>query len=228
MSQRIADSLEVLDLAYNLAKQNPYKSPNYLRRKAVIHVASRGVDSRTVYAHLVGKNTSYTVSAIEIDRMIGEWINRDSKELLDWILKSCRQRHEEDRVKLFFSKKQVAPVASDFNEPTKIERHLISTYRILRDTALARRVKADNNYRCQLCGSQIMLSDNTPYAEAHHVKPLGAPHNGPDHPGNIVCLCPNCHVKFDYGAVRIDKDRFKTVLTEYIRYHNEIICKNTY
>lgn len=55
MSQRIADSKEVLDLVLNLAKQNPNRSASSWRREAVEHVASRGVDKRTVYAHLVGK-----------------------------------------------------------------------------------------------------------------------------------------------------------------------------
>jgi predicted restriction endonuclease len=226
MSQRIADSIEVLDLIYNLAKQNPNSPASFWRRESVSHVASRGVDNRTVYAHLVGKNTAFTLSSHEIDRMIGSWINENSNELENWILKSCNWRDEESRVKQFFTKNQATPIASDFNDPESIERHLITTYRVLRDTALARRIKADNDYKCQLCGNRIMLSENDPYAEAHHVKPLGAPHNGPDHPGNIVCLCPNCHVKLDYGSIKISPDKFKTVHSEFIRYHNEIIYKN--
>jgi predicted restriction endonuclease len=225
MSQRIADILEVLDLVCDFSKQNPNRSATFWRNKSIYHVASRGVDKRTVYAHLIGKNTPYTLSSKEIDRMISVWINENSKELENWILKTCRRRNEKNRVNQFFTTKQATPIASDYNEPESIERHLISTYRVLRDTALARRVKADNDYKCQLCGSRIMLADNNPYAEAHHVKPLGSPHNGPDHLGNIVCLCPNCHVKFDYGAVKIDRDRFRTVLPEYVHYHNQIICK---
>ncbi|WP_406603762.1 HNH endonuclease [Neolewinella aquimaris] len=27
--------------------------------------------------------------------------------------------------------------------------------------------------------------------------PLGAPHNGPEDLSNLLCLCPNYHVKFD-------------------------------
>ena len=226
MSQRIADSIEVLDLIYNLSKQNPNSPASSWRRESVSHVASRGVDNRTVYAHLVGKNTAFTLSSNEIDRMIGSWINENSNELENWILKSCNERDEEIRIKQFFTKNQATPIASDLNDPESIERHLITTYRVLRDTALARRIKADNDYKCQLCGNRIMLSENGPYAEAHHVKPLGTPHNGPDHPGNIVCLCPNCHVKLDYGSIIISQDKFKTVHSEFIRYHNEIIYKN--
>jgi len=39
-----------------------------------------------------------------------------------------------------------------------------------------------------------------PYAEAAHIRPLGDPHNGPDTPDNILCLCPNHHVLFDHGV----------------------------
>ena len=45
-----------------------------------------------------------------------------------------------------------------------------------------------------------------PYAEACHILPVGAPHNGPDVPGNVLCLSPNIHVLFDYGAIGIADD----------------------
>ena len=45
-----------------------------------------------------------------------------------------------------------------------------------------------------------------PYAEAAHVRPLGAPHNSPDTPDNILCLWPNLHVLFDHGGVSVGED----------------------
>lgn len=45
-----------------------------------------------------------------------------------------------------------------------------------------------------------------PYSEAAHIRPLGAPHNGPDTEDNILCLCPNHHVLFDNGAISIADD----------------------
>jgi putative restriction endonuclease len=45
-----------------------------------------------------------------------------------------------------------------------------------------------------------------PYAEAAHIRPLGAPHHGPDTADNILCLCPNHHVLFDHSGVMIDED----------------------
>jgi len=224
MSRRIADSLEVLDLIQRLAQLNPNDASSSWRRGAITHVASRGVEKNTVFAHLVGKNTAYTLSANEVDGLIAAWITKDSVELKEWMLKSC-DIQDEKRVSQFFFNKESTPFAADIGKPEKTEKHLVTTYRVLRDTALARRIKADNDYKCQICGERILLGKNNPYAEAHHIKPLGSPHDGPDHLGNIVCVCPNCHVKLDYGSIEIDQKIFANVLPEFIHYHNEFILK---
>jgi putative restriction endonuclease len=70
------------------------------------------------------------------------------------------------------------------------------------------------------------------YAEAAHIRPLGRPHNGPDTPDNVLCLCPNHHVLFDYGAFSIGDDlglvgiegslrthKSHRISTEYVEYH---------
>lgn len=74
--------------------------------------------------------------------------------------------------------------------------------RIVRDTELSKKIKKIYDFKCQICEEQIMTSSG-PYAEAAHIKPLGAPHNGPDSLDNILCLCPNHHVMFDYGGFAI-------------------------
>jgi len=79
--------------------------------------------------------------------------------------------------------------------------------RVVRDTAQARAVKALYKSRCQMCGTHLQCPAG-PYAEAAHIRPLGAPHNGPDTRNNILCLCPNHHVLFDNGAVSIAEDLF--------------------
>jgi predicted HNH restriction endonuclease len=224
MSQRIADCIEVLDLIKSLARHAPKDSASAWRKRATEHVASRGVDSTTVFAHLVGKNTRHTLSAYTFDQLITTWINGNSTELQNWLIRSCSGRDAE-RVSHFFNTSIATQIASDINEPEATQRHLVTTYRVLRDTALARRAKADLNYTCQLCSARIVLGDGTPYAEAHHVKPLGAPHNGPDHLGNIVCVCPNCHVMLDYGALVADQAKLSNVLPEFIKYHNEQILR---
>jgi hypothetical protein len=118
--------------------------------------------------------------------------------------------------------------ANDLPEPPK--RVMTTTYRILRDTELSRRVKELHGYKCQICGRTIQLPDGTHYAEGHHIQPLGAPHNGPDILANILCLCPNHHAELDYGVRAISISALRQVLrhvvgSKYVEYHNRTICK---
>ncbi len=122
------------------------------------------------------------------------------------------------------------PDAIDLVEPP--ERIATTTYRILRDTELARHVKLLHNYECQICGHTIELSDGSRYAEAHHIRPLGRPHNGPDVIGNTLCVCPNHHAELDYGAAPIDLASLRQsgvhpIDSEYVDYHNRNIHANS-
>jgi hypothetical protein len=116
-----------------------------------------------------------------------------------------------------------SPNASDINAPPGREE--ITTYRIIRDTNLSKKVKALHRYKCQLCDYSMVLPDGSYYAEAHHIRPLGNPHNGPDVVENILCLCPNHHAELDYGVYRIEPTDL-TMITghvigaDYINYHN--------
>jgi putative restriction endonuclease len=85
------------------------------------------------------------------------------------------------------------------------ERRQTTVLRLVRDTAQARRIKELYDYRCQMCGTRLEGLAG-PYAEAAHIRPLGAPHHGPDTPDNILCLCPNHHVLLDHGGVGIGED----------------------
>ncbi len=118
---------------------------------------------------------------------------------------------------------QLTPIAIDIKEPNQPERVKQEIYRILRDTELARMVKESNQYQCQICEQVLKLKDEIPYAEAHHIMPLGIPHNGPDVRDNILCVCPNCHVLLDYGAINLDVTLLKGIGKEYIDYHNDNI-----
>ena len=84
-------------------------------------------------------------------------------------------------------------------------RRLGRVLRIVRDTQQARRIKQLHDYRCQMCGTRLEGAAG-PYAEAGHIRPLGAPHNGPDTADNLLCLCPNHHVLFDHGGVAVADD----------------------
>ncbi|WP_407493823.1 YDG/SRA domain-containing protein [Pseudooceanicola sp. MF1-13] len=77
--------------------------------------------------------------------------------------------------------------------------------RIVRDTALGRKVKELHDYTCQVCGFRLDCAGGA-YAEAAHIRPLGAPHNGPDELANLLCLCPNHHILLDRGALSTGDD----------------------
>jgi putative restriction endonuclease len=85
------------------------------------------------------------------------------------------------------------------------ERRETTVLRLVRDTAQTRQIKGLYDYRCQICGTRLEGLAG-PYAEAAHIRPLGAPHNGPDTPDNILCLCPSHHVLFGHGGVVVAED----------------------
>jgi len=91
-------------------------------------------------------------------------------------------------------------VAVDAATPQTTE---VTVSRMIRNTAIVADLKQAYEYECQVCGEVRYRDEIEPYAEGHHIKPLGKPHEGPDVPGNILVLCPNHHADFDYGVIDI-------------------------
>ena len=77
--------------------------------------------------------------------------------------------------------------------------------RVIRDTALSKRLKREYDFSCQVCGLRLE-GPGGGYAEAAHIRPLGRPHDGPDTRENLLCLCPNHHYLFDVGAISLEED----------------------
>ena len=114
--------------------------------------------------------------------------------------------------------------AMDLEPPERVK---VETYRILRDTKLARHIKDLHNQECQICGTTIELPGGKRYAEAHHIQPLGSPHNGPDTAGNVMVLCPNHHAMCDYRAIKIQLDSLSlhpdhVIDQTFVNYHNSL------
>jgi putative restriction endonuclease len=85
------------------------------------------------------------------------------------------------------------------------DRVTATVQRIVRSSAVKRQVKEWHDNRCQICDLRIEVLGGS-YSEGAHIQALGSPHNGPDTTGNVLCLCPNCHVMFDAGAIVLGDD----------------------
>ena len=86
-----------------------------------------------------------------------------------------------------------------------VERYSVERKAQHRNRTLAAALKHYYENRCQFCGTRLPISANLYYSEAAHVKGVGEPHNGPDKPSNMLVLCPNHHLQFDRGVLRLKK-----------------------
>lgn len=115
--------------------------------------------------------------------------------------------------------------ANDINLPSQPDRVLQHISRIIRDTAISSELKLLYDHSCQLCGTQLEVCGRH-YSEAHHIRPLGRPHDGSDTRDNLLCVCPNCHVLLDYAAIPIQPTALKhlrhRIDTMNIDYHNSL------
>jgi hypothetical protein len=121
---------------------------------------------------------------------------------------------------------ELAPSSFDIGSVQRVQMASTTVYRVLRDTVVAARVKSLYQYRCQVCDLTIILPNGQPYAEAHHIQPLGSPHIGLDVLENVICLCPNHHVEFDYGVRKLRLEELRVVDghrigDEFVAYHND-------
>ena len=98
--------------------------------------------------------------------------------------------------------KGLIPLPTGSDAPRRIT---TNAARIIRDSKLGRELKKLYGYKCQVCAIEITTNAG-PYAEAAHIKPVGKPHNGPDRPENLLCLCPNHHLMLDKGVYMINDD----------------------
>lgn len=130
---------------------------------------------------------------------------------------SDEKRHQIWRTHLtdvhkFWSEAQLTHLTEETavdEEPTDLkppQRTETEVSRIIRNTSLVKDLKHRYSHTCQVCGDRRKQGPDNPYAEAHHIKPLGDPHHGPDDESNVVVLCPNHHADFDYGVIAVDPD----------------------
>ncbi len=144
------------------------------------------------------------------DRFVEDWLKGNPDALREAVLRKATTDVQRQRIAELLGpadSQRVTPEAHDLDVPPS-ERVKTTVSRIVRDTKLSSRVKWLHGYVCQICEETLILADGSRHAEGHHIQPLGPPHDGPDVLGNILCLCPNCHVRCDRRAIAIINLRF--------------------
>lgn len=175
---------------------------------------------------------------LELEKERDKWINKirwgmiihEKNSAFSWVDNTktfplCRINSIED---FSFQIKSKEPIACDISEPPETIRSLCKTYRILRDTQLTREIKELYGFLCQICGKAVQFDNGERYAEAHHIKPLGKDHRGPDEIENILCVCPNHHALLDFGGIKLEHSTIEkkhNLSKEYINYHNQKVYK---
>lgn len=88
--------------------------------------------------------------------------------------------------------------AALIQRPTNIslkEKQELAHYR---SHAIKLYVNARSKGRCEGCENEAPFqTKNGPYLECHHIYRLAD--GGPDHPKNVIALCPNCHRRAHYA-----------------------------
>ena len=89
--------------------------------------------------------------------------------------------------------------------------------RIIRDTRVGIALKRIYDGACQVCVRRILVSPERVYAEAHHLRPLGGRHRGPDRMSNVLVLCPTHHLEYDHALIAQNPEtlRLSTVQTDH-------------
>ena len=87
------------------------------------------------------------------------------------------------------------------NKKPKTRTQLIET--LVTDPVLREWIKKLYDNVCQFCNTQIKVPEGF-HSEAAHIKAKS--HGGNDDKANILCLCPNCHSKFDLGGFYVIKE----------------------
>lgn len=106
------------------------------------------------------------------------------------------------------SLQEATPYVTETNLPEGTSMPKTSTgvvTRVVRSTAVSRAIKKLYRDRCQVCNIRLEVPGGS-VSEGAHIRALGSPHNGPDTPENVLCLCPNHHTLFDQGGIFITAD----------------------
>lgn len=131
------------------------------------------------------------------------WRRQGMNKFTEWRKRWMRLRKQE-AVDLYTER---LPPLGKISRAKALRRKTLTVNRIIRDNALSRFLKALYDSHCQICNYTFMVPGGRNYAETHHIRPLGIPHNGKDQETNMVTLCPLHHAMFDYGVIGLHPEK---------------------
>ena len=91
-------------------------------------------------------------------------------------------------------------------------RRMVERFERPRDRRKAAAIKNRYQNTCVFCETRLQVAEDRYFSEAAHIKGLGHPHNGPDITSNMLVLCPNHHLQFDRGVLRLEKSSGKYLI----------------
>lgn len=107
-------------------------------------------------------------------------------------LKDLRNKNLEELRDVALSKAPLTSSSKEKREVAYYRSEALKIYVIVRSRGL-----------CEGCGSEAPFQTKKgPFLECHHVHRLAD--GGPDHPINVVALCPNCHRRAHYAKDSVD------------------------
>ena len=143
-------------------------------------------------------------------------ITRKHREYMKAIARSLKwdgEKQYTSKIKLIEDEVRVrnatSPVWSRIAKPPK--KSQVKIDRVIRSIYIKSEIKKRYLDKCFICEETIQVKKGN-YSEAAHIRPLGK--GGCDSFDNVIVLCPNHHVEFDYGMVTmmmVDKQTLKIV-----------------
>lgn len=87
-----------------------------------------------------------------------------------------------------------------------VDRRTTQVDQLVRSSKNKRQLEVWYKKVCQVCQGLLPTGRARHTIDYAHIRPLGAPHNGPDQVSNMLSVCPNHHRQFDRGAISIEPE----------------------
>ncbi len=117
-------------------------------------------------------------------------------------LKSLKKHSLSELRKAALSKVSKKASKREIQATTRIRSEAIKLYTLKRANGTCEGCKKDAPF----------MTKKGPFLEVHHLYRLGD--GGPDHPENVIAICPNCHRHVHYGVDRIE---YNNILIEKLK-----------